>query len=290
MFFHIGEKEGIFMAGLQITPGTPGISAPTAPTTRTGSSVDGTAVNSSRPDSTENRTPVQREESAVDRAVVDRREKEQADRARESEQKNREETLENVVSVSEDGDTVQVSDEGSRELDESASGTVISQTDREPETSRFEEDIEIEPITPPEITPIEAPEIASETAAAEETESADRDITSFAGYTDQQVEQMYLEGEISQNDYNNEIARREEMEASEREEREQLSRDMGRLDERASRNEMADFAIENAVESGNDKIGLNERLQAVDSLFEDRVNATRRQEEAGRLWDYQLRA
>ncbi len=278
------------MAGLQITPGTPGISAPTAPTTRTGSSVDGTAVNSSKLDSTENRTPVQREESAVDRAVVDRREKEQADRARETEQKNREETLENVVSVSEDGDTVQVSDEGSRELDESASGTVISQTDREPETSRFEEDIEIEPITPPEITPIEAPEIASETAAAEETESADRDITSFAGYTDQQVEQMYLEGEISQNDYNNEIARREEMEASEREEREQLSRDMGRLDERASRNEMADFAIENAVENGNDKIGLNERLQAVDSLFEDRVNATRRQEEAGRLWDYQLRA
>ena len=275
------------MAGLQITPGTPGISTPTAPTTRTGSSVENTSIDNTRSGATEIRTPAQREESAVDRAITDRRDKQQADRTEETEKQRREDALENVVSVSDDGDTVQVSDEGAEELSESTSGAVVSQREAAGEAIRAEEDIEIEPIEAPEIEPIEAPEL---TPTGSETETAKRDITNFAGYTDQQVEQMYLEGEISQNDYNNEIARREELEASDREDREQFSREMGRLEEADTRAEMADFAIESAVESGNEKIGLNERLQAVDSVFEDRQDAARRQEEAGRLWDYQLRA
>ena len=275
------------MAGLQITPGTPGISTPTAPTTRTGSSVENTSVDNTKTGATEIRTPAQRQESAVDRAVTEKQDRQQADRTREAEKQRRDDALENVVSVSDDGDTVQVSDEGAEELLESTSGAVVSQGETIAEAAREEEDIEIEPIEAPEIEPIEAPEI---TPVDTETATQKQDITSFAGYTDQQVEQMYLEGEISQSDYNNEIARREEMRASDAADREEFSREMGRLEEADTRTQMADFAIESAVENGNEKIGLNERLQAVDSVFEDRQDAARRQEEAGRLWDYQLQA
>lgn len=277
------------MAGLQITPGAPGISTPTAPTTRPGASTEGGAtVDASRTGATEIRTPAQRGDNAVERAITDKNESERADRTAEAQKQRREETLENVVSVSDDGDTVQVSDEGAQELTDSETGAVISQRQPEDNVLRDEEDIEIEPIEAPEIEPIEAPEITPVTT--DDKEDQKREITSFVGYTDQQVEQMYLEGEISQNDYNNEIARREELEASGREDREQFNNTMGRLEEADSRTEMADFAIETAVEKGNEKIGLNERMKAVDSLFEDRQNVARRQEEAGRLWDYQLQA
>ena len=275
------------MAGLQITPGTPGISTPTAPTTRPSGSSEGTTVDSNRTGATEVRTPAQRGDNAVDRAITERNDRERTDRTRETEKQRREDNLENVVSVSDDGDTVQVSDEGALELSESETGAVISQGGNETGTVRDEEDIEVEPIEAPEIEPIEAPELEPIT---NDTDTEKREITSFVGYTDQQVEQMYLEGEISQNDYNNEIARREEMEASDREDREQFNYEMGRLEEADTRTEMADFAIESAVESGNEKIGLNERMKAVDALFEGRQDAARRQEEAGRLWDYQLQA
>ena len=270
------------MAGLQITPGVTGNPMPTAPTTRT----QADSAQSVSTATTEIRTPDQRETSAVDEATSRAREREQADSVRESAIERREASLSNVVSRSEDGDTVQVSDDGATELEESVSGAVVSMTAGETEAARAAEDIEIEPIEAPEIEPIEAPEITPVTTG--DDSAAERDITSFVGYTDQQVEQMYLEGEISQNDYNNEIARREEIEESGRADREKLSRDMGRLEQADSRNERADFALETATESGNDRVGLSERLQAVDDLFEDRDRAVRRQQEAGRLWDYQL--
>ena len=282
------EKEGIYMAGLQITPGMSGISAPTAPTTRTATPADSVSTGTSQVSSTAIRTPEQREGS-VDRAVNERREREQTARTQETEKQRETAALENVVSVSEDGDTVQVSDDGATELSESTEGAVVSTAAAEADATRgVEEDIEIEPIEAPEIEPIEAPEITPITATTDTADSQAANITSFVGYTDQQVEQMYLEGEISQNDYNNEIARREEIEQGRRDEAERFGETMGRLEEADSRVERADFAIESAIKSGNEKIGLNERLSAVDSVFEERESAVRRQQEAGRLWDYQL--
>ncbi len=275
------------MAGLQVSPVTPGISTPTAPTTRTGGPAEGTAVGAKRTGATEIGTPAQRGDNAVDRAITEKNDRDRADRTRETERQRTEDNLENVVSVSDDGDTVQVSDEGAQELTESTSGAVVSQRQTEAEALRDEEDIEIEPIEAPEIEPVEAPEL---TPIAEETETAKREITSFAGYSDKQIEQMYLKGEISQNDYNMELARREELESAERADREQFNYEMGRLEEADTRTEMADFAIKSGIENGNEKIGLNERMKAVESVFEDRQNAARRQEEAGRLWDYQLQA
>ena len=289
------------MAGLQITPGVPGNLTPTAPTTRAASSVDATTAASAMTSSTEIRTPNSRDTSAVDEATTRQREKERTDSVRESAIQRREEALENVVSRSEDGDTLQVSEDGATEQKESTDGAVLSKTE-ETETDRTaEEDIAIEPVEAPEIEPIEVPEIEAaeevssaeeaalkEEAAAEASEEEASNITSFVGYTDQQVQQMYIEGEISQNDYNNEIARREEERQSRMEELDKLGSDMGRLREADSRVGRADFAIEKATESGNDRIGLNERLQAVDDVFTEREAAVRRQQEAGRLWDYQL--
>ena len=275
------------MAGLQITPGIAGNPTPTAPTTRTANPADTISQNTSQVSATENGAKSQRDTSAVDKAIDGQREREQTESARETARERREAALQNVVSRSEDGDTVQVSDDGEQELIESTEGAVVSRDTAAAEAQRTaEEDIEIEPVEAPEIEPMEAPEITPVTADTDNT--TDRNITSFAGYTDQQVQQMYLEGEISQNDYNAEIERREESRESSRADSEQMNTTMGRLEEADSRVQRADFAIETATERGNDRIGLNERLQAVDSVFEDRESAVRRQQEAGRLWDYQL--
>ena len=284
------EKEGIFMAGLQITPASPGISTPAAFTTRTVNTPESMTTNADKVTTNTNeiRTEDRTQETPVDRAVADRREKERTESDRETEKQRTREDLENVVSVSEDGDTVQVSEDGATELEESASGAVVSRTDAEEKASiREEEDIEIEPVEAPEIEPIEAPEI---TPIENNTGDDKRQINSFVGYTDQQVEQMYLEGEISQNDYNTEIARREEIEEARKAEGDKFSSDMSRLEEIDSRTERADIAIDMAVKSGNEDIGIKERLDAVDSAFNERQDAARRQEEAGRLWDIQLRA
>ena len=53
--------------------------------------------------------------------------------------------------------------------------------------------------------------------------------------------------------------------------------------------------VASCIEDVAEKLGVDyavvyERMKAVDSLFEDRQNVARRQEEAGRLWDIQLRA
>ena len=277
------------MAGLQITPASPGISTPAAFTTRSVNSSESLAADADRitTDTNNVRTEDRTKDTPVDKAVEDRREKERTDSARETEKQRTEENLDNVVSVSEDGDTVQVSEDGATELEESASGAVVSRTDSEDKAViREEEDIEIEPVEAPEIEPIEAPEIEPVNNA---TDTDKRQINSFVGYTDQQVEQMYLEGEISQNDYNTEIARREEVEEARKAEGDKFSSDMTRLGEIDSRSERADIAIDMAVKSGNENIGIKERLDAVDSTFNEKDTA-RRQEEAGRLWDIQLRA
>ncbi len=315
------------MAGLQITPDMTGISTPIAPTTRTGTTAESATVDTaaSQVASNEIRTPGKRESSAVDSAISRKQDKQAADSGREIAEQRREANLENVVSRSEDGDTVQVSDDGEKELTDSRSGSVVElerMAAEEPRDERTaEEDIElqtvstpeIEPIKAPEIEPIEVPEIepievelpeteaaaaATATTAPEteeqpvrETESdtnVRENITSFAGYSDQQVEQMYLEGEISQNTYNREIERREDVRAAESADSTRLNETMGGLEAESKRVERADFAIETAIESGNEKISVDERLKAIDSTITERQDTARRQEEAGRLWDYQL--
>ncbi len=310
------------MAGLQITPDMTGISTPIAPTTRTNAVAENVSIeaNASQVASNDIRTPVKREPSAVDSAITGKQDRQAAESGREIAEQRREAALENVVSRSEDGDTVQVSDDGEKELTESRSGSVVelermAAADDLRDERTAEEDIALEPIEAPEIEPIKAPEVKptaapeiepieveipkTDTAAAKstDTETAVRDtesntvrenITSFVGYSDQQVEQMYLEGEISQSTYNREIERREEGRAAESANSARLNETMGELGAEADRVERVDFAIEKALESGNNNVSVDERLKMIDSTLAERQDTVRRQEEAGRLWDYQL--
>ncbi|MBR5377162.1 MAG: hypothetical protein IK139_07765 [Lachnospiraceae bacterium] len=215
----------------------------------------------------------------------------ETDIARTKPREDIEETLDNIVSVSKDGDTVQVTEEGTERLeedafgkmavknedngttqDDAAAGTDTARTGRveitteavsatvdnraqenaaqadkaqentaqentvSPTRERLEETAD--PTKPdPAKERLEAQresderrkEIikdmvksneddarADERAKTRETqEQVQQNITTLTGYTDQQLQQMVREGQISQNDYNNEMdARSEKIQAS----------------------------------------------------------------------------
>lgn len=294
--------------------------------------------------------------------------------------RRREELREDVVAVSEDGDTVQVSEEGSEELIESRDGSVfakeesgaaalMSQTewkngDRQeidaPEieatgeaagavrqgaagvseagnagqdnervrASENEPEAEEEASEPAERSPeairaeaeadraemearTEAREIANEAIEAreEQTEATNEELASeeirqeaaeskaqqpstFAGISNQQLEQMYRDGQISQYTYDSEIAAREARDEELRAENEELSEDTARQQERQRSVTNAANEIRNATGSeASDTLTAKQRLEAiekVEKLQEGNTKEARREEEQGRLWDYQL--
>ncbi len=114
-------------------------------------------------------------------------------------QDNTEEILEkaseltNVVSVSKDGDTVQVSPEGNETFaDENSMSVTPRMVDTTPVVME-EETVNFE---------VEAP-------AEEDAPTPNIEITSYAGITNQQLEQLYLDGIISRYDYETELSDRE---------------------------------------------------------------------------------
>ena len=186
-----------------------------------------------------------------------------------------EEEFEDVVSVSKDGDTVQVTEESNERLEEDAFGKVAVrnensdsgnrtgevreeneniETVREVENTREEEDdtqnetVDRNPTrerlkeaadqTRPDaakerleaqkesdarrkeiikdmVKSDDADKRADEVNDRKEEEQARQNITTFTGYTDEQLQRMVREGQISQNDYNKEMdARKERTEAA----------------------------------------------------------------------------
>lgn len=233
-----------------------------------------------------------------------------------------------IVSVSEDGDTVAVS----REDAEERQGTV-TETDREDEVkaaSGTTDERETEAIQAPEIEkaataaaeeeekpaiqPAGLPdaakeaiqraeedierkeEAAKETAQAQADEEADekeyeQKITSFAGYTNDQIEQMYLDGKISQYDYNKEIENREKRVENIEVSNEELSKNMNALDQIGRDVENNGNAIAAATsDQASQVLTAQQRLDAIDTLT-DRETAEKRNSEDTRVqWDYQLNA
>ncbi|MCR4674630.1 MAG: hypothetical protein K5675_06445 [Lachnospiraceae bacterium] len=187
-----------------------------------------------------------------------------------------EKELENVVARSKDGDTVQVSDDGATELSESKDGIVVAES-VELVDNRTEPDYEIE-------LP-EAPEIV----VPETTDSFEIDGPPYGGYTAQQLETSYQQGEISAYAYNSELERRAAIREAAMGEVEETSEELGGLDAESERVEQADFAIETAVESDS-KIDIEDRMEAINQTVENERTQARLTEEEGRLWDYQLRA
>ena len=203
----------------------------------------------------------------------------------EAEKKQSEKALENVISVSEDGDTVQATDESMERLEEDAFGRVVveregdenartvnteenittAQSERNtsveknaeaeddttvnPTQERLEEANDPNRIDPTKERLEEAedpnrPDPAKERIEAEikrqeraeerenfnlekeEQETNEAQITSFKGYTDQQLEQLYIKGEISRNDYEQEMDSRQERAEAVQEGNREFNREM----------------------------------------------------------------
>jgi hypothetical protein len=107
-----------------------------------------------------------------------------------------------VVSVSEDGDTVRVKNDNQ---DEGIHDILQQELDELKEDELKEDDFKtpdfnVHKIEPPEIKPIEI-------EAKDDTINVD--TTSYIGYTDAELKEMYLEGVISQTELNHELEVRE---------------------------------------------------------------------------------
>ncbi len=170
-----------------------------------------------------------------------------------AEKKEQEKELENVVSKSKDGDTVQVSESSAEKLSEDAFGRmdIIGRneeadkalTDRAAidqgaenavaleEEGRNADEKVIPNITASAAAPADKPQIKKpdeddekkeEAVKAIEEESEKPKVTSFAGYTEDQLRQMYQRGEISRQDYEKQIKLKEEL-------KEEVSGDTGEV-------------------------------------------------------------
>ncbi|MCR4909574.1 MAG: hypothetical protein K5985_12160 [Lachnospiraceae bacterium] len=140
------------------------------------------------------------------------------------EEKREAEELDDVVSVSKDGDTVQVKPESAQKLEDDAFGTMIRLSDDdEEEKAETEQQVKENEKRREEIEEAvernrEAAERRAENAEKQAGEAEEdqeellgnNNITSYAGYTDSQLETMYLKGDISKIDYDKEMTAREE--------------------------------------------------------------------------------
>ena len=190
-----------------------------------------------------------------------------------------------IVSRDKDGDTLAVSKAGENDLDESRQGNV---TEKDAEKTNGRDDVRtnlsdeaarraeqsrearIELIAEQRAAREAAREKAAEQAmeqrqaqGAEENKAAAPEINSFAGVTNNQLEQYYLEGRISRNDYENEVSAREERVKAKEEKAAENSADLAKLDEVKRNVQEGEEAIANANgEIGADGLRGPERFEA----------------------------
>jgi hypothetical protein len=153
--------------------------------------------------------------------VTERPEVQTPEPAREASEAVREprQDLENLVSVSEDGDTVQVSEEANEAYEDDAFGKVVVKDDQ-PTQNQMEiasTAVNIEPVYID--FSVEEPEPIADVQDVVA-------VTSYAGYSDSQLELMYREGQISRYSYEHEIATREERRGALAEEGSEFSTEM----------------------------------------------------------------
>jgi len=158
-----------------------------------------------------------------------------------------------IVSKSEDGDTVAVSEEGAEDLQDRRAGSVTEES---------------------------------------EESTAEAEITSFAGISNNQMEVFYLEGRISRADYEQEMESREERIQALESQGAQFSTVTTGLDAIMDETQDMGKAIQHATSDvGNDGLRGTER---VDVLLEQTLERQSRDEtvrgEEQRVWDYQFQA
>ena len=197
--------------------------------------------------------------------------------------------LDHVIAVSEDGDTVQASDEARKELDEEEQdGRVIGnpanqRREVENESESREELLELELERSAEIREamIEAAQEEHEERREEalegqpnavladekETIAEEGQISSFIGYSDAELERMVLQGDISRTDYNKEMENREAKEEAQKEELADFSLETTGNNAEQVREEMRGREIERAFsEEANENLGVTERAQVLQAM------------------------
>ena len=196
-------------------------------------------------------------------------------------------TRENVVAVSDHGDTVAVSDEGEELNDLAQTTSVSAMSDEEDKESAAEilmeqseamseETQKILQSQQEEIRQIEDEE-NFETAAA----------ASYNAYSDQQLEQMYLKGEISRIDYQREMESRDAAEEANGEENEEFSEEMSGLSAIENQTANSMNAIQTAYASDSTTMSAQERLGAMENLDEN-MNADENALERRAEQDFQV--
>lgn len=174
-----------------------------------------------------------------------------------------------IVAVSKDGDTVAVSKDSVADAKE-----IKTEDDRE--DVAYEEAEPMEQIEAPELHPIEAPKI-------------DETIDSYKGVSDERMEQMLAEGEISQYDYDIEMEAREaeRKKAAQEEAENQRMAATERLE--LAHVEEEHMMVKNiSLDDGNDRFPPKVRAEALENLQDPRAAELRRAEEDAKMADYQL--
>ena len=221
------------------------------------------ALNSQISNANVNRTPVNTE-IRVDK-VPDRAAGNADDRQKVTEE--RKEELADVIAVSEDGDTVQATENSLNKLDEEEENKTVIRDgvpdDRENPIAKMKE--AMEKVKKAIAEKDEKAEEKEEEKAAEEFK---QQITSFDGYTDQQLEQLYIKGEISKADYDKEMDSREEQKTSDAQERNNFSKDMTEKIVLTEENTRGGAAIETAYSdrANNETMKPDERIKAMENL------------------------
>ncbi len=127
----------------------------------------------------------------------------------------RKKELENQVAVSEDGDTLQISEEGADKSDKAKSIKSDADTKEKKEllrdakikTEKKAEEARLEKEKSEK--KVEILKEAVRSAKSEEKENAVSKKVSFAGLSDSDVDRLYLRGDISKSEYDAEVERRE---------------------------------------------------------------------------------
>ncbi len=213
----------------------------------------------------------------------------------------RKEELKDLVAVSKDGDTVQVSEDGREKLNDENLGRVVIREGQESEEKaketedirleheknelKLSEDLEAAERKREEVNEqidqkakdlkAAQDEVRAEMKGDEEEEEEDAKITSYSGYTDSQLEQLYLKGDISMLDYNKEISSREKQREASREEDQEFSNNMNADIAKAAQGERDMKAIDTAYgEDSNKTLEASDRLQFINAADQMNREAT----------------
>ena len=205
-----------------------------------------------------------------------------------SPEKVAERELDNVVAVSEHGDTVQVSEEGEERLETEASlaaadeeesaAQILLEQDEESESAAqilLEQDEESESAAEILLEQNEAAAVSRESNVTEamqrqreleNEENFEAESTNYAGYTDQQLEQMYMKGEISQSDYQREIDSREERVEAMQQQNSENSEELTSAISEGERASRITGAVEGALASDNEtNVSAQTRIDMVNA-------------------------